>query len=83
METKNKISCLLAFTDITSDKKIEALNYYFVDGLSIDCAAAMALLPQPKLSAVIKTLNEVAEKCERYHELKIYQLSGINKKANK
>lgn len=79
MESAEKINCLLALTKIDSERKIKALHYHFVNGIDVDLAASMSSLPQPNLTEVIHTLNAVAEKCEKYHELRIYQLSGINK----
>lgn len=80
METEEKIECLLKLTKIDSERKIKALKYYYVNGIDISLAANMANVPQPNLTDVIDTLNGVAEHCERFHELKIYQLGGINKK---
>jgi len=74
METTAKINCLLELTKIDSERKIKALHYHFVVGADITNSAIAHSLPQPKLSEAIKTLNKVAEHCEKYHELKIYEL---------
>jgi len=80
MESKQKINCLLALTKIESDRKINALHYHFVDGADITNAAIAHQLPQPNLTDAIDTLNKIAEHCEKYHELKIYQLTSIKDK---
>ena len=71
MESEQKMSILISFTNITSDRKVEALNLHFVKGMDISSAAAMADLPASNLSVLITRMNEVAEKCERYFEYKL------------
>lgn len=81
MESTAKIDCLLALTKIDSERKIKALHHHFVRGIDIALAASMCSLPQPNLTEVIDALNKVAAQCEKFHELKIYQLTSIKEKS--
>ena len=74
MESTAKINCLLALTKIDSERKIDALHAHFVKGYEVTSAAALCGLPQPKLTQAITKLNEIAGLCEKFHELKLYEL---------
>ena len=71
MESKGKINCLLNLTKIDSERKVKAIHYHFVDGHDISTAAIMFDVPQPNITDAIKTLNKVAEQCEKFHEIKM------------
>ena len=71
MESKQKLAILISFTNITSDRKVEALNLHFVKGLGVSSAATMAGLPVSNLSVLIPKMNDIAKKCESYFEYKL------------
>ena len=75
-ETTARINILLSMTKITGERKIKALHHHFVKGLDIGAAAAASSLPQPNLTEVITTLNEVAESFEKYYESRMLDLSS-------
>ena len=75
MESAERIDCLLAFTKIDSERKIEALHSHFVGGRAIGVAAALNEMTQSKLSNVIDTLNEIAGLCERFYDVKQHEIN--------
>ena len=74
-ESAARINCLLAFTKIDSDSKVAALHDHFVKGREVCVAANLNEIPQSKLSKVIVTLNEIAGLCERFYDVKQYEIN--------
>ena len=71
LETRAKVDCLLAQTKIAPGPKVDAIYWHLCEG-AVQNRACMAFgVKQGKLSEALKTLNEVAEHNERYHELKV------------
>ena len=81
MESEKKIRCLIAQTQIEREDLISALIDHFVKGQGVTFAATMNGVAQPNMVDPIAKLNEVACHNERYHELKIYELTSINEKV--
>ena len=75
MESPDKIRCLLSFTKINSENKIDGLMLHFVHGNGASSAAALSGVPQQKLAEAIKALNIVAGYCERFYEIKQRELN--------
>lgn len=78
IETRETIDALLAFTKIESGPKISAIYYHLVQGAGMSRAAVMFSVSQSKLSEAIATLNEVAGKAEKFHELKVYRPESMD-----
>ena len=74
MESRKKIDCLLALTKITSGPKIDAIYFHLCQGATQSRAAVIYDVKQGKLSEAITALNDAAEHCEKYYEIK--QLEG-------
>lgn len=78
METREGVDALLAFTKIESGPKIDAIYWHLIEGAPIGRAAIAFGVSQSKLSEAIATLNEVAEKAEKFHELKVHRPEHID-----
>jgi len=77
METREGVDSLLAFTKIESGPKIDAIYWHLIDGAQLGRAAVAFGVSQSKLSEAIDKLNDVAEKAEKFHELKVYRPEDI------
>ena len=73
METRETIDALLAFTKIKSGPKLDAIYWHFISGAPIGKAAIAFGTSQSHLTEAIATLNDVAEKAEKFHELKVHR----------
>lgn len=78
-ESVKKITMLIEMTSISSEKLIKALHYHFCSGAKVSSAAAAFSVPQPNLTEAIKKLNDVTGKAEKYHEMRLYEKTSINK----
>lgn len=79
METREGVDALLAFTKIESGPKIDAIYWHLIEGAPISRAAMAFGVSQSKLSEAITTLNEVAKKAEKFHELKVHRPESVAK----
>lgn len=79
MESKKKIELLISATKIKRDKLVDAIFDHYCRDFDIASASVLNGIKQPNLTAACNTLNEVAEKFEKYFEIRTYELSSINK----
>ena len=78
-ESAVKIDQLLSMTKIKREPLIKAIHYHLCAGAGVSTAAIAFSVPQPNLTDAISTLNEAARKAEKYHEMRLYEKTSINK----